>query len=279
MLHFWWLRCCSAWLQSGGQGSTIFTNTTNSNTQLPRQQPQRTCLLRPCFWNSHCFRSGCCLLFSCECWCDELFNGVVKCAVWGLRAKPVCLSVLALGRGCERFNVGSLSFVWMRQNLCIKERVVVLRAVAALARDLGCLEDIWSLTTRKRRLNKLRAVFLSVFNPAFLLLTLFSASIWLLRPENLLISPHQIRKRRAGESRRRKESRLFLRPTSDSFALPSQPPHVSEKTFYVWNPEACHISCPAWRWRGVWGGSDVDVHALLTILTNLNLSFVCINSL
>lgn len=51
---FWWLRCGSAWLQSGGQGSTIFTNTTKINTQLPREQPHN----HLCLWSFSSFRSG-----------------------------------------------------------------------------------------------------------------------------------------------------------------------------------------------------------------------------
>lgn len=103
----------------------------------------------------------------------------------------------------------------MRQNLCIRESAVILRVVPTLARDLRCLQETWSLRKTKRELNKLRdfsllhyCPFLFLFNPSFVLLTLVSASIWLLRPENLLILLHQ-RGRRAGESSRRKESCLI----------------------------------------------------------------------
>lgn len=84
-------------------------------------------LIRGCFYVSDLDQTRC-RRVSCECeyWKDERFNDVVKCAVCRLRAMPLCLSVVALRQRCKHFYGGTLSFVWMRQNLCLKGRLVIL---------------------------------------------------------------------------------------------------------------------------------------------------------
>lgn len=86
----------------------------------------------------------------CEHWKDERFNDVAKCAVCTLRATPVCLSMVALRQRCKHFYSGTLSFVWKRQNLCLKGRLEILGVVALEPRFLACLGRA------KRRIKEIR---------------------------------------------------------------------------------------------------------------------------